>query len=272
MTQMTETPHADVLQLLTGHFHEPSGYRAYRPNGVGDWLLILTLSGQGRFGHARGDLVAGEGDWVLLAPGTLHDYGVASGAGHWELLWAHFRPRVDWHDWLHWPRIEGGLMRLRPAGGQAEMAAQFAQVHRLHAGGGRRAEALAMNALEKLLLDCDMHNPPASGPLDNRVRRAMHIMETRYAEKLSLNEMAREAGLSLSRLSHLFRAETGVTVQAYLEAIRMRRAADLLRRTGFPVKQVAAALGYESPFYFSRRFALATGQSPLAYRRGFASQ
>ena len=48
--------------------------------------------------------------------------------------------------------------------------------------------------------------------------------------------------------------ETGETPQHYLESLRMRRAADLLLRTGFSIKQIAAATGFESPFYFSQRF------------------
>lgn len=265
--QSPETPHSDVLQLLTGHFHESIGYRAYRPNGVGDFLLILTLSGLGRFGHRQGDSLAGPGAWVLLPPGTSHDYGVADGASTWELLWAHFRPRPEWHDWLRWPRGAGGLMMLQPDSGQEELAAQFLRVHALRAGGQRRAEALAMNALEALLLQCDMHNPPEAGPIDARVRKAMDFMESRLSGRVMLDDVGRAVGLSSSRLSHLFRAETGQSVQAFLEAARMRRAGDLLRRTSFPIKQIAAEVGFESPFYFSRRFALMAGHSPQAFRR-----
>ncbi|WP_375599977.1 arabinose operon transcriptional regulator AraC [Devosia sp. Naph2] len=267
MISTVETPHDDVLRLLTGHFDEAAGYRAYRPNGVGDWLLVLTLSGGGRFGHGAGNFRAEPGDWVLLPPGTPHDYGVADDAARWELVWAHFQPRADWHDWLRWPRLDGGLRVLRPEGDQDALVGQFLHVHDLLGSGQRRADALAMNALEALLLQCDMHNPPETGDLDRRVRRAMAFMEAHLAERVSVEDVSREAGLSPSRLSHLFRAETGQSVQGYLEGARLRRAGDLLRRTSFPVKQIAAEVGFDSPFYFSRRFSRATGYSPQAFRR-----
>lgn len=262
-----ETPHETVLRLLTGHFDETTGYRAYRPRGVGDWLLVLTLSGGGRFGHADGDHRVEAGDWVLLPPGTPHDYGVADNAARWELVWAHFQPRADWHAWLRWPRLDGGLRVLRPEGDQSVLVAQFLRVHDLLGSGQRRAEALAMNALEALLLQCDMHNPTEMPDLDGRVQRAMAFMEAHLSERLSIADISGEAGLSPSRLSHLFRAETGQSVQGYLEGVRLQRAGDLLRRTGFPIKQIAAEVGFESPFYFSRRFSRATGYSPAAFRR-----
>ena len=266
MTSTDETPHDDVLRLLTGHFDETAGYRAYRPKGVGDWLLVLTLSGGGRFGHAGGTFRAEAGDWVLLPPGTPHDYGIAEDAGRWELVWAHFRPRADWHDWLRWPRLDGGPRVLRPEGDQGALVAQFLHVHDLLGSGQRRADALAMNALEALLLQCDMHNPPEADDLDRRVQRAISFMEAHLAERVSVEDVSREAGLSPSRLSHLFRSEIGQSVQGYLEGVRLRRAGDLLQRTSFPIKQIAAEVGFDSPFYFSRRFSRATGYSPQAFR------
>ena len=267
MNKTDETPYAGGSQLLSGHAHETSGYRAYRPNGVGDWLLILTLSGEGRFGHPAGELLSRPGDWVLLPAGTAHDYGVARGAPHWELLWAHFRPRPDWHQLLGWPQAGGGLMHLHLDGPEID---QFHTVHALQASGRKRAEALAMNALESLLLRCDEFVAPHSGPLDQRIERAIDFIEAGLAQSLSVGIIADAAGLSPSRFSHLFREQTGQSVQAFLEERRMVRAADLLRRTSFPVQQVAAQLGFDSPFYFSRRFALWSGKSPTAFRRAGA--
>jgi AraC family transcriptional regulator of arabinose operon len=262
MIGVDEFPHRPVLQLLTGHFHESSGYRAYRPRGVGDWLLIHTLAGAGRFGHAGGELVAGPGSWVLVRPGTLHDY---SALGSWELLWIHFQPRADWLPWLDWPEVAKGLMRLEIAAATA--AERFREVHRLaHSDLGRR-EAFAMNALEALILECDMHNPRAGiSRYDKRVAAAMEYLDRNLQSKTSLDEVAAAVGLSSSRLAHLFKAESGQTPQVYLEARRMARATELLQRTGFSIQQIAVTVGFESPFYFSRRFKAATGRSPSGFR------
>lgn len=262
MAEIDEYPHTPVLQLLTGHFHESSGYRAYRPRGVGDWLLIHTIAGIGRFGHTGGELVAMPGDWVLLRPGTLHDY---SAIGSWELLWVHFQPRVEWLGWLDWPEVSKGLMRLHID--EPGAAARFGEAHRLAHSDLNRREAFAMNALEALILECDMHNPRATASrYDRRVAAAMDYLDRHLQAKTTLEDVAAAVGLSPSRLAHLFKAETGRTPQVYLEQRRMQRATELLHRTGFSIQQIAAAVGFDSAFYFSRRFKAATRRSPSALR------
>ena len=266
MSEPFETPHRAVLSLLTGQFSETSGYRAVRRGGVGDWLLIHTLAGRGRFGHAGGDLIAEPGDWVLLRPGTPHDYGVEASLQRWDLVWAHFQPRPDWLAWLTWPRIADGLMRLHVE--DATLARQFLDVHATLTGARRHREALAMNALEALLLALDEASPETRACAgDARVQRALDYLDLHLTDKVVVDDLANAVGLSPSRLAHLFKQETGQTPQAYLEARRMQVAIDLLRRTSFPIKQVAAAAGFESQFYFSQRFSRWTGLSPMAFRR-----
>lgn len=266
MSEIAEAPYQAVQRLLTGHFHETSGYRAVRRRGVGDWLLVLTTGGRGRFGHAGGELIVEAGDWVLLRPGTPHDYGVESTLERWELVWAHFQPRADWAEWLDWPMVADGLMRLRIEDG-GRLAEQFLQVHALLNGPQKRREALAFNALEALLLGCDAFNLRDDRPVDERIRRAISFIGDGLAGKLLIDDVAAAAGLSPSRLAHLFRQVTGETVQGYIERRRMRMAVDLLRRTSFPVKQVAASAGFESQFYFSQRFKRMMGVSPLQFRQ-----
>lgn len=148
------------------------------------------------------------------------------------------------------------------------LATQFLEVHRLLGSQRTRHEALAMNALEALLLGLDEHNSRRQAKSgDQRIRRAMEFLDLHLSGKVLIEDAADDVGLSPSRLAHLFKAQTGQTVQAYLEARRMQLAADLLQRTSFPVKQVAAAAGFESQFYFSQRFSRWTGMSPTAFRK-----
>jgi AraC family transcriptional regulator of arabinose operon len=269
MAISTETPHAAVLHVVSGHFNEESGYRAYRSGGTKDWLLIYTVSGLGRFGYAGGETVAAPGDWFLLRPGTLHDYGVEASLKQWELLWAHFHPRPHWLPWLNWPSVRGGLMRLQIPGPEPrqKVLGRFFDVHRHTTGSLRQREMFAMNALEEVLLWCDQHNPEqAASTIDERVREAMAFLERNLANKILLDDLADAVGLSVSRLSHLFKAETGQSPQQYLERTRIDRAAELLQRTTFSIKQIAAAVGFDSPFYFSLRFKARTKKSPKAFR------
>ena len=255
------------IQLLAGHFHEGSSYGIYRHEGVGDWLLIATVSGKGRFVHEGGELITGPGDWVLIRPGTPHGYGVEASLKRWELLWTHFQPRPHWLPWLDWPSVSPGLYKL--AIGEGRTMDRFRDVYRHFTGDLRHSEAYAMNALEALLLDCDRQNPLAEmSNYDARIRRAMDYLERNLSRKVTLADIAAAVGLSPSRLAHLFRAQSGLTPQQYLEGLRMQRASELLKRTGLSIKVIADSVGFDSPFYFSHRFKARTGQSPRHFRSG----
>ena len=269
MRDRREETHPDVGHLVTGRFRETAGYETWRANGTDDWLLIATLGGGGRFGGDRTQITATPGDLVLLRPGTRHDYGVAPEAGVWDLLWTHFHPRPDWAPWLLWPEEAPGLARLTLTDDLRDRVFhRFAQAHELATGALRRRETFAMNALEEVLLLCDLANPRARpARLDPRIEEALSFLCRRLAEPTGLDDLAAHVGLSVSRLSHLFRQEVGLTPQQYLEGQRLHRARQLLELTPRPIAAVAAEVGYENPFYFTLRFKRETGLSPRDYRK-----
>jgi AraC family transcriptional regulator of arabinose operon len=266
-----QTPHPSVDLLTTGHFDEHEGYTTWRETGTTDWLLIHTLAGRGRFGYEGGELLAEPGDVTLLRPGARHDYGVESTMRHWELLWTHFHPRPHWLSWLNWPATAPGLyhLSLKPTPHREELTRRFFECHHLARGAGRRRNEWAMNVLEEVLLRCDALNPKnAVSSVDERIQDAMEFVCQSLSRKIILADIADAAGLSTSRLSHLFRAQTGLTPQQYLELRRLERATQLLELTPLSIKQIAHRVGFDNPFYFSIRFKRWKGISPAIFRAG----
>lgn len=264
------TPHRPVNPLFTGHFRTSSGYEAYRPKGTNDYLLIYTLAGLGRCRAADGGEHRLEPhDLVLYAPGAYQDYGVEQTLARWELLWAHFHPRAEWLDLMDWPPIGPRLMKLRVVerGWQEEMVAQFRRVHESMMSSRPLGMRIAMNALEGLLLMAEQINPNRRrSAVDHRIRQAMDHVTRHLDQKLTLDRLAEVAGLSMSRLGHLFRAAVGVSPMEFVERQRIERARQLLMMTSLSVKEISRAVGFESPFYFSLRFKRHTAKSPRAFR------
>ena len=129
------------------------------------------------------------------------------------------------------------------------------------------AGEFAMNALEEALLWAQRAGGSgAPRALDERVRRAMDYLAAHPAEPFRLDALAKHCGLSESRLSHLFREQTGETPQVYSEESRLRLAQQLLVHSGLRVNEVAAETGFADPFYFAKRFRKFSKCSPSAYR------
>jgi AraC-like DNA-binding protein len=86
---------------------------------------------------------------------------------------------------------------------------------------------------------------------------------------LSLEEAARMAGRSPSTVSRLFKKITGRSFKQYQIWFRLQHAGYMLKtRPNSPVLEIAQAVGFDDPFYFSRLFHKHMGLSPSQYRRG----
>ncbi|MCW3043116.1 MAG: AraC family transcriptional regulator, partial [Actinobacteria bacterium] len=87
-------------------------------------------------------------------------------------------------------------------------------------------------------------------------------MDRHYAEPLSLDQVARQAGYSRSHFLRAFRDAYGETPRAYLTRRRIERARDLLRSANLTVTEICHIVGFSSLGSFSARFTELVGCSP----------
>ena len=86
-------------------------------------------------------------------------------------------------------------------------------------------------------------------------------------ECITLDQLARYAGLNKYYLVHVFNREMGCSPISYLIERRISESKRLLAATRIPVQQISRQLGFSSPSYFSQSFRRATGVSPAEFRR-----
>lgn len=103
---------------------------------------------------------------------------------------------------------------------------------------------------------------------DQRLERAMEFMHTNLNRKLSLEDVARAAGLSARNLNHLFRVQIDTTPMRALLDFRLDKACQLLRHNNDSIEQIANDTGFPNRYYFSRMLKKHRGTSPAAYRLG----
>ena len=110
---------------------------------------------------------------------------------------------------------------------------------------------------------------PARTPRARHLLRARDLADARYAEPLTVADLAAAAGLSRSHFSREFRQAFGESPHQYLLTRRLERAAALLRTTDWPVVDICFAVGSSSLGSFTTSFRRVYGTSPAAYRAGF---
>jgi len=112
------------------------------------------------------------------------------------------------------------------------------------------------------------HRRKLSAETQRVVRRAMAYVHARYAERVSLKDIAAYVGLSEQHLIRSFRKEIGITPIDYLKRYRIRQAKALLEASDKTVTEVSLEVGFSDSSYFARVFRREAGVSPSAYRRG----
>lgn len=111
------------------------------------------------------------------------------------------------------------------------------------------------------------HDGRSGGSVDPAVARALRMIHARYSEKLDIDLLSREAGVSRSVLGERFGRLIGEPPMRYCVRWRLRMAAIMLRDGGRKAGDVAFAVGFGSEEAFSRAFRRVYGRAPAAWRR-----
>ncbi|TDF38363.1 AraC family transcriptional regulator [Alteromonadaceae bacterium M269] len=102
-----------------------------------------------------------------------------------------------------------------------------------------------------------LHNTPY-----NRIAKTLTLMRDKHCELMNIDELAKQAGMSISVFHRAFKVVTGSSPLQYLKKIRLSRAKTLILYDGLKASVAATKVGYESASQFSREFKRYFGVPP----------
>jgi YesN/AraC family two-component response regulator len=110
---------------------------------------------------------------------------------------------------------------------------------------------------------------PSLHPLPHFSARVVGVIEYLSAHYAAVNmrELGRRLEKSPYYLSRLFRSETGMTLKAYVNRVRVEAARQLLLETSEKIETVASLVGFHDASHLSRQFLKLSGRRPGDYRR-----
>ncbi len=94
------------------------------------------------------------------------------------------------------------------------------------------------------------------------VDSAILFMQQHIDENISLNDLSKHYNYSVSRFSNLFKQKTGYAPIDYFLQMKMQKACQQLDFTNESIKMIAFSMGFDDPYYFSKRFKTIIGVSP----------
>jgi AraC-like DNA-binding protein len=168
--------------------------------------------------------------------------------------------------------MRADLPPLRPPYARLSARRQFLR-HRLRSCGP--GEQIRLDLLAGALFESLAANRPSAParvdgnvtPLMKRIDRAVQLIEAEYARELTLDDLARAAGLSPFYFARAFQRFVGVPPHRFLTGVRLRHAARMLD-DGAGVTYTCYEVGFGSLSHFITAFRKRFGMVPSAVRRG----
>lgn len=103
-------------------------------------------------------------------------------------------------------------------------------------------------------------------------KRVLDFVAANYGKSIQIEDIAREAGLSASHFSRLFKATIGDTPHQFLMRFRVERAAEMMKDTARPMIDIALACGFADQPHFTRVFKQFQGLTPKQWRQSQLSE
>lgn len=239
-----------------------------RRRSIPDYDLVLIGKGSGAWEYeGAGRLPTRPGTALLLTPHAMH--GTAGRlAGPYELISIHFDLSIE-RGWDFFKTVP-----FLPAVHVPQWKRLYVlagEVCREWARDGALGRSLLVHDLTRALLVevIRLHQARATTSIatDQRILQVLQMIDEHYSEPLTVQDMGRWVGLSAAHLRDLFRVQLRLTPTAALLGRRMRQARSLLLGTTLSIKQIAAAVGFADPLYFSRVFRRCEGMPAIDFRQ-----
>jgi len=106
---------------------------------------------------------------------------------------------------------------------------------------------------------------------ENRLQKIINYISANYAQRISLNEIAKIAAMTPPAFCRFFKIRTGKTFSLFLNEVRISKACQFLINGEAPIKQICYDVGFSSLTNFNRTFKNFKGTSPSSFRDSYSS-
>ena len=250
-----------------GYYPKAKDHFTYRKKGLPENFLFYCVDGQGWFQIGKQRYEVGPNEFFILPQHVEHSYG-SNPDDPWSIYWVHF----GGESLPEFNEVQEVQKHFKPVAvkSDGEIIAIFSRIYKTLELGYSIDNLLFANMSLSHFLTLFIYNAryfsaSATGKLDC-VDSAIHYMQERINDNISLQELSSQYNYSVSRFSNLFRQKTGYAPIDYFLQMKMQKACQQLNFSDRPIKDIAFGLGFDDPYYFSKRFRKNIGMSPKKYR------
>lgn len=238
-----------------------------RPDGRQDYQLLYVSMGQARHMLEGSWQTVRAGEAVLYRPGEPQMYTYEANTPA-RCHWVHFSGSGAEELLCACGMGKGTLFQVGEDREISQLFSRMVQEYQLKQRYHEQVSAALLNQIIALMgRNRRAQTDRAGYQTRQKLRGVVDYMNDHYTEPQSVSQYAERCGMDRYRFIHAFKECVGQSPYAFLTALRMARASELLSGSLMPVKEIAADCGYENPLYFSRAFSRHFGMPPTEYRK-----
>ncbi len=250
-----------------GFYPKAKDHYTYRKKGLPENFIFYCVDGYGWYELEGQRHQIGPNEFFILPQNVEHSYG--NDPEHpWSIYWIHFGGEglAAFNETLAVQKhFKPFLVK-----NNAQTTAIFTKIYKALQLGYSIDNLLFANMclthFLTLFIYNSRHYDTVEADTPDCVDGAILYMQQHIDENISLNELSKHYNYSVSRFSNLFRQKTGYAPIDYFLQMKMQKACQELDFTTHSIKYIAFSMGFDDPYYFSKRFKTIIGVSPKKYR------
>lgn len=267
-TRVLNNPLLSKLYLCSlGYYPKAEKHYTYRKKGLPENFLFYCVDGKGWYQLGDKRYEVGANEFFILPQHVEHAYG-SSEDDPWTIYWIHF----GGEGLPEFNNLQVVQKHFRPyyAKISEEVTGLFTKMYKSLELGYSMDNLVFTNMCLSHFISLFIYNPrhfpqQAQDKLDS-IDSAILYMHQHISENITLTDLCKHYNYSASRFSSLFKQKTGYAPIDYFIQLKMQKATQQLDFTDKSVKSIAMSMGFDDPYYFSKRFRKIIGMSPKKYR------
>ncbi|MGF7142755.1 AraC-like DNA-binding protein [Anaerotaenia torta] len=247
--------------LYTGHFIYQQGYSLHR-DSYDSFLLMYIQSGSLTLSYEGRTEEVPAGYFVFIDCYKPHSYCCLNSC---ECIWCHFDGLTAK---AHYSSVVARLGNVFSMIDPYPAVTMLTAIYNIFQSGDAIKEPLISKYLTDIMTSFLLYTPYKINSPDytGMAERTISYINEHFAEKLSIEQLAGQAGLSPYHFIRTFKRETGLTPYEYLVNTRMNTAKYLLKNSRLSIKDICFNTGFSSESVFCNAFKKHQGATPAEYR------
>lgn len=239
---------------------------SYGPAVRDHYLIHFILKGSGVFCVNGKSYKIKENQGFLICPDVV-TYYEADAEEPWVYTWVGFKG-IKSEQYLKLANInqENPVFECREVEFVKKCFEDMRKATELKYARELRLQGLLNMFLSELIEEAGKNDTVSSNYKELYIKKSLHYVETNYAGKLTIAEMAKSVGLNKNYFSAFFKENIGMTPQQYIIKFRINKACELMENKGLTIGDISRSVGYEDTLGFSKIFKKEKGMSPKKYR------